>query len=194
MSQFTQQMINKSYNGWSSEIRTVRGTLFYNLVRKGVLPRAKACELCGSTQGLTFHAEEYGSTWSDYLQSCHALCCYCHATVHVRHRYPNRWSRFVQRAISGEMPEFPYTSMSEVYGAYRTIKDLDEPVPAPAGDHWLLKLPVMGYDGIPKVALAEELQGLVPDFKIYPGDLQTLSGMRYEATTATLTPYEWSLP
>ena len=184
-------MIQKAYNGWSASVRTVRGSEFYSLVRKGDIPRPESCELCGSTSGLTYHAEEYGSTWEDYLRSCHALCCYCHATMHVRWRYPNRWGRFVTRVLEKSVPAFPYKTMSEVYGAYRTQKDLSDPFPVPESDHWLSKMPVMGYDGPAKVALVLVNGVLAPDPKIYALSKE-VSGVRYDSETLSVFPYSWS--
>lgn len=183
-------VISKWYNGWSPEIRSVRGGRFYQLLRKKALPPAVKCELCGSINGLTFHAEEYGSTWQDYLKSTHALCCYCHATFHVRERYPNRWTRFVARAVEGDFPDFPYTSMSQVYGVYRGVKDIPEPVAIPDSDHWVTKLTATPYTGPPKIALAPD--GLSPDPLCYPSGLSELSGVAFSTETQILTPYNWS--
>lgn len=188
--------IGRPYNGWDANVRQVRGERFYTMVRRGAILAPRKCELCGSTKGMSYHAEEYGSTWDDYIASCHPLCCYCHATIHVRHRYPNRWKRFVQRTLEGQTPEFPYTSMSAVFGAYRGVTDLP-PEETPdidlsAVDHWLGKLLVSEYDGPPKLALATDGLVLTPDFSIYGTDIESLSGVRYCAKTLQLIPFTWS--
>jgi hypothetical protein len=82
--------------------------------------------------------------------------------------------------------------MSEVYGAYRTQKDLPDPVPVPVSDHWLSKVPVMGYDGPAKVALVLVNGVLVPDSRIYASTDKEVCGVRYDATTMSISPYSWS--
>lgn len=186
-------MISKPYNGWSATIRSVRGQLFYSNIRRKKFPQPLMCELCGSTNGMSYHAEEYGSTWEDYVKSCHALCCYCHASVHVRFRFPNRWNRFVHRMVTKEdIPVFPFQTMGQVYAAFRPLKDIDPyPLPEDLPPHWLLGL--KPEEDVYKVALVKTLSGkLVPDFTIYPPNMMSLEGLRYDADSGKLWPYQWS--
>lgn len=189
-------MIEKAYNGWSANIRNIRGALAFKLRRKGLIAPPVVCELCCSTRGVTYHAEDYGSTWEDYRKCCHPLCCYCHATIHVRKTYPQRWKRFVHRALTGTLPEFPYTSLYEVYTQYRGIKDLPEyhiPEELLSSDHWLLALETQEYSGPEKLALVSTAKGVyTPDFTIYPESITELSGVRYDSTSFKLIPFLWS--
>lgn len=186
-------MIKTTYNGWDSTIRSKRGTKFYSLLKAGKIPAATSCEVCGSTQGLTFHAEEYGSTWEDYLACCHPLCCYCHGIIHVRARFPNRWKRYVHRVSQGIVPHFSYSSLSKVYGVFRSVPDLPEyTLPDNLQPHWLNKLSIYPVEA-EKVALYQCSDGtLIPDPLIYPKGIQSLEGLRYDAQLQELIPYKWA--
>lgn len=178
------------YNGWSGKIRTVRGNRFYRLITHKKIAPAIKCELCGSRAGMTYHAEEYGSTWEDYVASCHQLCSYCHGMMHVRFDFPNRWHRFCYR-VGHESHPFVFENLGLFFKAVRLITDIPEFPPSLSGVAWVDRLETTPYAGPPKLALSWTDKGtLVPDPSCYDlVDSLDLKGLRYTAEDGKLTPY-----
>lgn len=172
-------MAGASYNGWSGIIRDVRGTLFYKEVHK--TKPTSCCKLCGDLQkftSLSHHAEEYGSTWKEYLENCHLLCARCHGMIHVRFRFPNLWARYVHKVRQADFGGCKrFKTLIEFFAYAKKCKDIP-PYPWIDTDlKWLDSMPRKAYVGPPKLALIDRNEVLVPDPKIYPAGWGTMTGM-----------------
>lgn len=180
-------MIKKSYNGWSAETRSVRGAWFYS---KRPIKYTNSCKLCGNTKGITFHAEEYGSTIEDYLLSCHELCPYCHGMMHMRFKYKKRFMRFRDRVGAGAKGFVEFNSLNEFYQALKPLKDLASyDGPGVSGIDWLDAIEVVPYNGIQKIPLVLTKQGeFKPDLAILSKH-KPIEGLRYDAKTGLVYPY-----
>lgn len=182
-----------TYNGWSGHIRTVRGGMFYRKLKASGKIRPD-CDLCGGNGGLTYHAEEYGSTWEDYIQSCHPLCAYCHGMVHLRFEHPNRWARLLHRVGNKTHLPFRFESLHGFFTAARGLKDIPEEQWKPSGVSWADVLPKkMVFHEHMKVALVKVGDGLfIPDPKVYTSTPKSFVGLRYDAQTGLLHEYEYT--
>lgn len=172
-------MASKAYNGWSGEIRDIRGTIFYNNVEKS--KKTDNCSLCGDLQMLTslsWHAEEYGSTWMQYLAHCYRLCPRCHGMIHHRFNAPNLWARYVHKVRMdnfGGCHRFP--SLMSFFGFVRGKGDIEHHEWKDTGIDWVDALPRKPYKGPTKIA-CEEVNGvLVPDRKIYKAGYGSVKGV-----------------
>lgn len=179
-------MGSKAYNGWSGEIRDLRGNLFYSLVKKGEIAPPEKCYVCGAincdtTSRNTYHAEEYGSTWSEYLEACRPVCPYCHGMIHLRFRLPNRFKRMKVRAREGTLlaqaPKF--ANLFTFFGSVRKVGDMAYVEDSDSGLGWLDKMALKAYSGPPKIATILHVEhGEVPDPKVYPSiGVEGLSGV-----------------
>lgn len=185
-------MLN-TYNGWSGRIRTVRGQKFYALLKEGRIPPLFNCSLCGGNGGLTYHAEEYGSTWEDYLQSTHSVCAYCHGLIHLRFKYPNRWRRHLAQIGRGEKSPISYESLSQFFAATRSMLDCESLEATRSGVQWADSLPTapVALECL-KVALVKMNDVTFrPDPTIYSDLPNRLTGLRYDHVTAQLYRYSY---
>ena len=183
----------KNYNGWSGRIRTVRGREFYSLLKEGKIPPLIRCGLCRGDGGLTYHAEEYGSTWEDYVLSTHPVCAYCHGLIHLRFKFPNRWRRHLSGIGQGEKSPFRFNSLAHFFSATKLILDSEPVELVPSGVHWADSLPttLISFEWM-KVALVKTGAGVfMPDPKIYSEPCKTLKGLRYDHVTAQLYEYSY---
>lgn len=153
--------IKTSYNGWSGRCRSVRGTLFYNMLRRGEIEQTGACVLCGISKPglyLNFHAEEYGPTWEDYVANTHEVCCHCHGMLHVRYRFPRAWKIYINAIHEGLQRQI-YYNMGAFFNlvkelGYPPICDLhgSEDIPLiKTGNVRLDNIPLKPYHGEHKV-------------------------------------------
>ena len=183
----------KSYNGWSGRIRTVRGQKFYTLLKEKKIPLLVQCSLCGGNGGLTYHAEEYGSTWDDYLLSTHSVCAYCHGLIHLRFKYPNRWRRHLGQIGRGEKLPIRHESLSQFFSATKFMLDCEPLEAAPSGVQWADSLPTtpVALECL-KVALVKiDDATFKPDPTIYSALPGKLTGFRYDHATAQLYRYSF---
>lgn len=176
--------IKSAYNGWSAKIRSVRGTWFYKVKP---IESAGHCCLCDNTQGLTFHNENYGSTIKDFLADAKELCPYHHGMFHVRGKHPNRFRRMKARIAQGH-PAVAFPNLFAFFAASNQVKDIAPQPDIPSGHEWLDRVEIALYGGPHKIALMERGGVLIPDPQIY-GKEETVEGLRYDATTDTLTHY-----
>ena len=132
-------MVSKAYNGWDKDTRSIRGRQFYTLVKRGVIRPIveNTCELCGAVgyPGMTYHAEEYGPTFIDYMFQCHYLCARCHGLFHLRESMPNRFNRYIHY-VTRHGPLSPYKHIGEVFGKAKGLEDIPYFMFAPAECHW----------------------------------------------------------
>jgi hypothetical protein len=137
-------MALQTYNGWSGPTRARRLAELRQAKVAGTAPpwvyHVLPCEICAQTQGSMWHAEAYGPTFEDYLASFHALCGHCHAMLHMRFRFPNRWTRHLMTAAQGPVPFVG--SIGVVFGrAQSWDRDLPPPAYQP-GPEWFHRLPM----------------------------------------------------
>jgi hypothetical protein len=179
-----------TYNGWPGNVREARGKQHMALVKKGKAPSTGKCELTGQTKGLTFHAEEYGSTLDDMIVETHELAPYCHGIIHMRFKMPNRFRRFKHRLLTEEFDQiYAFNSLWEFFGNVRGLHDIAEYPDYNSGVPWLDVLPMQAYKGEPKVALKWENGILVPDHEVYGGEVLFIKGVRFDSTTGKLFSY-----
>lgn len=133
-------MASKSYNGWAGDVRDLRSVWFFRISDKHLIPRAQsmACEMCGANYYTSYHAEEYGPSFFDYILGTHALCCRCHGMLHLRFSSPNRYNRYLNHIFNVE-PAPEIKSLGQVFQMARGMKDIDH-FPRPDIDHWSAKL------------------------------------------------------
>ncbi len=72
------------YNGYSGELRVLADRKIKVAIELGLIPKAKQCSVCGTTDGrIDYHNEDY----SRPLQTV-SICKTCHFALHNRHRSP----------------------------------------------------------------------------------------------------------
>lgn len=184
----------KKYNGWAAKARQVRGSAFYAALNRGEIDPPKVCAACGQENGPvwnTYHAEDYGSLWDDYLKEAKPLCPRCHGMIHLRFQFPNRWIRYKQRIL---LPNYgglwQFKNLTEVFAFAKTIKDIEYVEDKPTGIEWLDKIPPHPYEGVEKIATVIDDGQEVPDPKIYGDDWVTMSGVVMRAS-GELAQLEW---
>lgn len=148
-------MALSSYNGWSGKCREKRSTQQYAAQSIGKLFTSATCELCAHTEGITYHSEEYGPTWEDFVANLHALCPYCHGIIHARFRMPYRFFRFRERLSRGAFDEiYKFKSLSSFFGTIRNLSDISRTTKMHlSGVGWLDDLLVSAYKGPPKIPM-----------------------------------------
>ena len=183
-------MAFKSYNGWSGTIRDVRGRLQSQMQKQGKLWTATECELCHKEAGLTYHSEEYGSTYAAFVSTLHCLCPYCHGVLHVRFQFPNRFLRFKHRLKLHQFDQIAaFNSLGGFFGSIKSLNDIGPYKHHDSGIPWLDKVSLTAYDGPPKIALVD-VQGLLyPDPAIYYSKSRP-KGVWYDHVSDKLLPFE----
>lgn len=72
------------YNGYSGELRVLADRKIKIAIELELIPKAKQCSVCGTTEGrIDYHNEDY----SRPLQTI-AICMKCHMSLHNRFRSP----------------------------------------------------------------------------------------------------------
>ena len=173
-------MASNAYNGWAGVIRDIRGTDFYKWVDKS--KPTDTCTLCGDLKkhvSLSYHAEEYGSTWNEYISNCFRLCPRCHGMIHMRFKFPNIWARYVHK-VRGE--NFGgctrFTTLNLFFAFTRKVKDIPMYPWVDTGIPFIDSMPRVSYSGLPKIACIETSNGvLLPDPKIYASGWGVITGM-----------------
>lgn len=169
-------MAYPSYNGWSGMIREARNTVFFAAIKSGELDdHQKQCIGCGITRGqaaISLHSEEYGPLPADYISTCVPVCFRCHYMIHVRHKIPKRWLRYLNRVADGDLPK---PLVGGWIAANQLLQDGDledgvawQWVATPTG--YLSGLPLEEYSGPRKVALVEVNGLAIPDPRLYLPD------------------------
>jgi hypothetical protein len=132
-----------NYKQWSGPTRERRLAEYKAARARREVPAPGPCEVCGQTYNTMHHAEDYGPTLEEYLASLHSLCGRCHAMLHLRFRFPGRWSEYKERCRRlGPQP--PVKSMSQVY--YSVKADVPM-VHYPEGEAWWERLGTERYHG-----------------------------------------------
>lgn len=111
------------YKTWDGATRQRMYARLKRDEKKGELPsRVKLkgpCELCSEELNTMPHAEEYGPTYEDYLDSLHVLCPRCHGMLHLRYRHPDKWEQYkqhIRKLKSGKVPKLiPLRNMNQLY-------------------------------------------------------------------------------
>lgn len=135
------------YKNWDGATRQRMYARLKREEKKGILPKRiklkGACELCGETHNTMPHAEEYGPTYEDYLESLHVLCPRCHGMLHLRYRYPNKWEEYKQhiRKLKDKKtkPLPPMNNMNQLYYISKSwVKEKFTPKKPPTSEWWEL--------------------------------------------------------
>jgi hypothetical protein len=159
--------INSKYNGWPAKVRKFRGNKFYSQMHQGKIPKPVKCAACGAEGGgMTYHAEEYGPTWEEYVAGTKPLCNYCHGMMHVRFKYPNRFKRYLRRVSEGHT-FFVFGHLGAFFKAMAVYSDIPEEDYVPSGVEWLDAISLTPYTGEDKVATIIVSGNTLPDPKIY---------------------------
>lgn len=90
----------RPYNGWSAAERRATIPLQRAASAAGIIPTPVRCSICGYTDPptrdrwnyLTVHDEDYSTWWRPF-----EVCRRCHARIHGRFAYPERWLRHLDR-------------------------------------------------------------------------------------------------
>jgi len=159
--------INSKYNGWPAKVRKFRGSKFYRNMHQGKIPKPVKCAACGATGGgMTYHAEQYGPTWEEYVEGAKPLCNYCHGMMHVRFRYPNRFKRYLHRIAEGHT-FYVFNNLGVFFKTIASHKDIPYEEYIPSGVEWLDGINLKAYTGPDKVATILVNGISLPDPKIY---------------------------
>ncbi|NOQ30183.1 MAG: hypothetical protein GQ570_03575 [Helicobacteraceae bacterium] len=173
--------IKTSYNGWSPEVRSVRGTEFYNMLRRGEIEQKGKCGMCGvpaKFAPLQFHAEEYGPTWEDYFFHTYEVCCHCHGMIHVRYKHKDAWWIYL-KAIAEQGPQQIFTNIGTFFtqvkrtGVTPIVGTHGNKPPAPfvSGNSDIDNIPPKPYYGTYKVPTLHDEDGVViPDWDCLTAD------------------------
>lgn len=80
------------YNGFTGQQRVRTWELATWLRRRGLFSLGARCDLCGQTERLGGHSENYAD-----IQRTLTLCGGCHLSLHLRFRHPERWLKTLGR-------------------------------------------------------------------------------------------------
>lgn len=76
----------RPYNGFVHAERVRLWQLTWALVDQGVIRPARTCDICGSGNRVTFHAEDYYNPFTQV-----PICAECHKALHRRTYQPAAW-------------------------------------------------------------------------------------------------------
>ncbi len=102
----------KDYNGYTGDERIRAWQFGWWCDAMGIKEKATRCDICGSTQGVQYHSEDYYSIFS-----APSVCKGCHYVLHRRFREPRMWYAFVEKHMrnrSGPTPWFAYLTAEEI--------------------------------------------------------------------------------
>ena len=85
----------RPYNGFSHEQRVLTWQIGWLLREVGAFKLAVACDICGTTNRLGYHSEDYTD-----LERSPTMCSACHAVIHQRFGKPSQWREVLGRATS----------------------------------------------------------------------------------------------
>ena len=83
---------NNPYNGFTAEERILTDRVIVLLRRKGLLPKPSQCEVCGASERIGYHGENYYDPFA-LIQ----VCFPCHMAIHRRARAPLSWAKRVSK-------------------------------------------------------------------------------------------------
>ena len=82
---------NNPYNGFTAKERKLTDRVIIYLRRKGVLPKPTQCELCGATQRIGYHGENYFDPFALI-----EVCFPCHMAIHRRFVSARSWLKRIE--------------------------------------------------------------------------------------------------
>lgn len=80
------------YNGFTGTERRRGMQVLQVLIKQGVIQRPKACDICGKTERVGYHGEDYFDPFS-----MAQLCFPCHMALHRRFKSPDKWHALLDR-------------------------------------------------------------------------------------------------
>lgn len=87
---------SNAYNGFTAEERKTGEQVAQVLRRTGTVNKPNCCDICGKTERIGFHGEDYFDPFS-YAQ----LCFSCHMALHRRFTSPDKWCALLDRHVNG---------------------------------------------------------------------------------------------
>ena len=128
----------KTYNGFSSEQRAKSLVWFKKQVAEGKRVKHTVCEVCGQTNHIQDHDEDYSEPFGDHIGK-YGLCYFCHQVVHLRDRFPKGWEYFKQKISDGAIFE-PVDNIGSVMSFMRRPEKLSFKSGPPRGKTFLDRL------------------------------------------------------
>ncbi len=98
------------YNGFTGAERRRGEQVLQVLRRRGIIARPAACDICGKTERIGYHGEDYYDPFSMVR-----VCFPCHMAIHRRFKSPEKWQALLEKnAHSPFIEEFRALPMQEV--------------------------------------------------------------------------------
>ena len=98
------------YNGFTGAERRRGEQVLQVLRRRGIIARPAACDICGKTERIGYHGEDYYDPFS-----MARVCFPCHMAIHRRFISPEKWQALLEKnAHSHFIEEFRALPMQEV--------------------------------------------------------------------------------
>ncbi len=98
------------YNGFTGAERRRGEQVLQVLRREGIIEKPAACDICGKTERIGYHGEDYYDPFS-----MARLCFPCHMALHRRFKSPDKWQALLERnGASPYIDEFHALPMQEV--------------------------------------------------------------------------------
>lgn len=98
------------YNGFTGAERKKKDQVLQVLRRGSCMQSPVVCDMCGATEKVTFHAEDYFDPFSVV-----SICFHCHMSLHRRFQSPGKWherlSACEQNALIDDFRALPMTEM-----------------------------------------------------------------------------------
>jgi hypothetical protein len=157
------------YNGFSGAQRRKEEQVLQVLRRRGYISPPLECDICGATNRIGFHAEDYFDPFS-----LARVCFPCHMAIHRRFKSPDKWHTLLDRNSNSVLIEdFRQLPMQEVDFAT-----------------WLMKNTSGPYDVIKRVWPTQ----IVPDYQPRVRKM-SVEAIRYKVAIedAQPTETEWKL-
>lgn len=92
----------KTWRGWNHKQRMAGAKVVNEAIAAGRLEPPTVCNRCGRTEGVLYHAHEYGEKVMDNLEP---LCRKCHMVVHWEHRDMEAAQAYWDAVARGEHPK-----------------------------------------------------------------------------------------
>jgi hypothetical protein len=101
---------DNAYNGFTGSERRRGDQVLQILRRRNLIRKPRECALCGATDRIGFHGEDYFDPFSVV-----SVCFPCHMSIHARFRSPERWlariDRYDDRPLVRDFRALPLTEV-----------------------------------------------------------------------------------
>src|SRR5947209_5839986 len=89
-----------AYNGFTHKERMEALAWVRREVKSGRRVHPKVCQVCGQTEAVNGHSEDYSQPFGDHI-GAFSLCQCCHLMVHFRFQHRERWETYRALIRSG---------------------------------------------------------------------------------------------